>query len=120
MENLLSCPAPFVVKFHCYREYGVASLSWTKTDAEVANSVYAHPVARNRNASPEPAYFVHQHCNAVDAPSLDDYCVPVTCTYSEKICDRVRGNGVYVGEIQSKTVGTVSFVEVAFIFLKAS
>ena len=38
------------------------------------------------------------------------------------ICDRVHGNWAYVGEIdfeiQSKTVGAVSLVEVAFIFLK--
>ena len=38
------------------------------------------------------------------------------------ICDRVRGNRAYVGEIdieiQAKTVGTISFVKVAFICLK--
>ena len=38
------------------------------------------------------------------------------------ICDRVRGNRSYIGEIdfeiQAKTVETVSFVEVAFICLK--
>ena len=44
----------------------------------------ARTVACNRNANPEPAYFVHHYCNAVEALSLDVYCVPVTCTYSEK------------------------------------
>ena len=29
--------------------------------------------------------FLHQHCNAVDSLSHNIYCVPVTCTYSEKI-----------------------------------
>ena len=40
----------------------------------------------------------------------------------QKKCDRVRGNRAYVGEIdieiQTKTVGTISFVKVAFICLK--
>ena len=38
------------------------------------------------------------------------------------ICDRVRGNRVYVGEIdfeiQVKTVVTISFIRVAFICLQ--
>ena len=40
------------------------------------------------------------------------------------MCDRVRGNRAYVGEIdfeiQAMTVGTLSFVEVAFICLRFS
>ena len=36
-EILSSRPAPFVVKLCCSREYGVAFIIWTKSDAEVAN-----------------------------------------------------------------------------------
>ena len=45
-----------------------------------------------------------------------------TTMFTINICDRVRGNRAYVGEIdfeiQAKTVGTISFVKVAFICLK--
>ena len=46
---------------------------------------------------------------------LISYCVS---DLHGHICDRVRGNRAYVGEIdieiQAKTVGTISFVKVAF------
>ena len=47
---------------------------------------------------------------------------PLTEIEVVSICDRVRGNRAYVGEIdieiQAKTVGTICFVEVVFICLK--